>query len=170
MTTLPVAISLVDIAGNVSSTVNAAQVQPGTLTLDSSIPSILSVTSDAEEIGNLIIGSTLTFTVSPTIPELGLTVNPQSYNSKSLLWSTVDGTIYNATYTVEEGDNTQVIPLQLGDVTLTDPAGNVSAPEEYGGVNKTIYAIRPTARILGTTSLCFSPGHSIPITDRKSVV
>ena len=164
VTTLPVAISLVDIAGNVSSTVNAAQVQPGTLTLDSSIPSILSVTSDAEEIGNLIIGSTLTFTVSPTIPELGLTVNPQSYNSKSLLWSTVDGTIYNATYTVEEGDNTQVIPLQLGDVTLTDPAGNVSAPEEYGGVNKTIYAIRPTARILGTTSLCFSPGHSIPIT------
>lgn len=164
VSTFPVTISLVDIAGNISSIVNAAQVQGGTLTLDSSIPTISSITSDGEEAGNLIIGSTLTFTVAPATPELGLTVKPQSYNSKPLLWSTVDGTIYNATYTVEEGDNTQVVPLPLGDVTLTDPAGNVSAPENYIGVNKAIYATRPTARILGTTSLCISPGLSVPIT------
>lgn len=159
---LPVSIQLVDFAGNTNAAFTSATVQGGTLTIDTQKPVIQQVFSDAQTSGNLIIGQSITFTVVPVTFESGLDINPKIYNSKSIAWIESNPN-YIATYTVVEGDNTQETPLDLGSVTITDPTGNISDAVNYTGVQKSIYATKPTVAILGTTSRCSNEA-SVPIT------
>ncbi|HRX68916.1 MAG TPA: T9SS type A sorting domain-containing protein, partial [Tenuifilaceae bacterium] len=164
--TLPVSLQLEDFAGNFNNPAfTTATVDGGTLTIDTQLPVIGSVTSDAEGTDNLLIDSTILFTVTlSSTPETGLIVNPQEYNGVPLVWApNGTGSIYTATYKVEPGHTDCPVPAQLGDVTLTDGVGNVSVAVPYNSVNRSIYATRPSAEILGTTTKC-DDGTTVPIT------
>jgi hypothetical protein len=161
---LPVQIVLSDDAGNANVQVSAANVLSGTLTVDSSTPQIGSITSNAETSGDLIIGNSIIFTLVPQVAEQNLIIQPQIYNGKPLNWQTFDaGVTYTATYVVAEGDATQVAPLQLGIVSISDQAGNTGLTVNYNLIQKAIYATRPKVRILGTTSKC-DDGSTVPVT------
>jgi len=162
--TLPVSIQLIDFAGNVNVPVTSATVVGGTISIDTQKPAIQSISSNAESVGSLKINDEIVFTVIPVNPEIGLTVMPNTYNGGALNWSTTDGSIYTATYTVVEGHAEQLTPLQPSAFTLTDISGNVSAPMLYNGVSKIIYSIKPTVTITGTTTRCNYPGQTVPVT------
>lgn len=162
--TLPVQIILRDIAGNTNIQISFANVLSGTITIDSRTPQINSISSNAETTGHLIIGNFIIFTLVPQIAEQNLIIQPQLYNGKPLNWQTFDlGVTYTATYLVTEGDATQVTPLQLGNVSIADAAGNLGSPVNYNSIQKEIYATRPKVRILGTTSKC-NDGLTVPVT------
>jgi hypothetical protein len=159
---LPVNIVLRDNAGNIA-TRTAAVTTSGKITVDANTPQIQSVTSTAEDIGSLLVGDQIIFTVSPAVAEEGLLINPSTYNTKPISWSTTDGGInYTATYTVQEGDPTREAPLQLGSVAITDQAGNISSSYSYTQIEKSIYATSPTALIKGTTTKC-DYGQLVPV-------
>jgi hypothetical protein len=160
--TLPVHIQLIDFAGNFNAPVTTATVVGGSITIDSAIPQIQSVTSNAEGAGKLIIGSQLIFTLMPQIQEMGLNISPQSYNGKPIVWTTTDGSVYTGTYTVVEGDATQATPVQPSAFVITDGAGNTSNSFTYSSIVQPIFATRPTANILGTTTKC-DYGQLVPI-------
>jgi hypothetical protein len=162
--TLPVQIVLRDVAGNTNAQVSAANVLSGTITVDSRTPQINSISSNAEVAGDLTIGNSIIFTLVPQIAEENLIIQPQLYNGKPLIWqSSGSGATYTATYLVSEGDATQVTPLQLGNVSISDAAGNSGLTINYNLIQKAIYATRPKARILGTTSKC-DDGSTVPVT------
>ena len=112
--------------------------------IDANIPQINSVTSVGSAAGLLEIGETITFTVTPQIPESGLIIAPTSYNGGLLTWSTTNGgTTYTATYTIANGHSDQSTPLQLTSVIITDPSGNTSPPASTSDVTNTIDANLP---------------------------
>jgi hypothetical protein len=161
---IPVLIQLEDFAGNRNVTVTSAVVVSGGITIDSSTPSITSVTSTTDAgAGQLIIGKSITFTVNVSNAEPGITIYPNTYNGRTLTWiESNNGATHTATYTVIENDPTQSTPLQLGEVTAIDFAGNSSAPYAYAGVAKSIFATRPTVSISGSTTKCDN-GLLVPI-------
>ncbi|MGE0077207.1 MAG: Ig-like domain-containing protein [Bacteroidales bacterium] len=162
---LPINIVLLDKAGNANAALTSAIVQGGTLTIDSKTPQILSLTSDAESAGILKIGDQLIFTLTPTVSETGLIITPTTYNGKTIVWGTTDGGVtYTATYTVADGDTDQETPLQLGDVTISDVAGNTGSILNYSAIAKQIYGTKPTVRITGTTTRCDYAEPTVPIT------
>lgn len=162
---LPTNVVLQDGSGN-TTTISAASVvgASGTITVDTHTPQISAVVSNAEVDGILKIGDQLIFTVTPVVAETGLIITPTTYNGKPITWTTATGATYTATYTVVEGDATQDPPLQIGPIGIADIAGNTGTPNNYTGVLKTIYATKPTATILGTTSMCYDAALSVPIT------
>ncbi len=160
---LPVNIVFRDAAGNTSSRSEATS-QGGNITVDARTPQILNISSNAQSSGILKIGDELEFTLTTEIAEEGLIITPTTYNAKPLTWIAIDeGAKYVATYFVTEGDATQTIPLQIGTITIADAAGNIGTPVDYVDVQKSIYATRPTATILGTTNKC-DYGQTVPVT------
>ena len=107
------------------------------------IPSILSITSNATTLGVLNIGDAITFTLTLGSIEINATVTG-AYNSQFLDWSTNDnGTTYIATYTVSEGDEDQITPLQITGVTITSNQNETSIPSNGAFIAKTIDANSP---------------------------
>ncbi|MCD6229679.1 MAG: hypothetical protein J7K00_02670, partial [Candidatus Diapherotrites archaeon] len=143
-------VTITDAAGNTSTPADGSDVNK---TIDANTPAIVSVVSDATASGVLKVDNEIVFTVTPTVTETGLTVLPAVYNGGALSWSTVDGSDYTATYIVVEGQADQSTPLQLTNVTLTDPAGNISTSKDGTDVNKTIDANSPVV-----SALAVSPG------------
>ncbi|MFP4555848.1 MAG: Ig-like domain-containing protein [Bacteroidales bacterium] len=161
---LPVSIELSDMAGNTNPEETSANVTSESVTIDSQTPQIASITSNAEVVGNLIIGDAIEFTLTPENNEVDLNIFPEEYNNKPLEWeANTDGSIYTAVYQVEPDDTDNVTPLQLGEVTLVDAAGNISNPVLYNDIQKSIYGNKPTVSIIGSTSQCYSNNSSIPI-------
>ena len=139
-----------DLAGNVITEKTVADL----IDVDTLAPAITSVVSNAKEIGWLKVGNTITFTVTPTISETGLIVNPVIYNGGTLSWSTADsGVTYIATYTVEEDQSDQTTALQLMGVALTDSVGNTGGSADGFDVAKTIDANTPTAPTISATDI-----------------
>jgi len=137
--TLTVTVTLMDVAGNIS--------VPGidTATKDTIAPSIVSITSDATELGWLKVEDTISFTLTPTTPEIDAQV-AGSYNDQSLDWTTSNsGVTYTAIYTVTEGDSDQLTPLQINGVVIIDAVGNPSAIGSGSDIAKTIDANTPVA-------------------------
>ncbi|MFA5528929.1 MAG: hypothetical protein WC996_09990, partial [Peptostreptococcales bacterium] len=131
--TLTLTLTLTDLAGNVGVDVT------DTITKDIVSPVILSVTSNALENGVLGIGDSIIFTVDIETSEENLILLPITYNGGVLNWTTEDGgDTYTATYTVEVGQEDQLIPLQLLGVNATDVSGNTSISVDGSDVNKTI--------------------------------
>jgi len=154
---LPVNIVLTDAAG-LSSSKLFADVSSGTLTIDSKIPRIDSFSSNAEAVGIARIGHEIVFTLKTVVAEPGLIISPTTYNGKELTWTTTDGgTTYTSKYTVVEGDPEQIIPLQLGNITLSDLAGNndVKLLADYNPIQMQIFATKPTIEIAGSKVKCF---------------
>ena len=126
-----------------------------TFTIDTAVPTITSIVSDATGGGTLIIGNTIVFTLTPGSAEAGASFF-SSYNTQDLssAWSTGDGGVtYTATYTVTSGEPDQGSPLQITGVTITDAAGNTSSTAASVNVNKLIDANRPTFTTVETTNL-----------------
>ena len=116
--------------------------------VDTTAPVLTSVTSDGTESKLLKIGNKITFTVTPSVAEPVATVSG-SYNGQDLTWSTSDsGVTYHATYTINEGQTDQPTPLQISGITMTDEAGNTSAPIPGYDVTDTIDANTPVAPTL----------------------
>ncbi len=121
----------------------ATQVTRTVNVVDTTAPVISSITSDATAPGALKIGDQIHFVLTPSTTEPYDTVTG-SYNSVPLTWSTSNGGVtYTATYTVVEGNADQTSSLQISNVTMTDEAGNVSAPNGGMDIVKTINATRP---------------------------
>ncbi len=143
--TLTLSVVLTDAAGN------TGPAGVDTTTKDT-VAVISSVISDATLAGVLKIGDTITFTMTPSLLEPGSSVSGL-YNGQALSWSDDGlGASYSATYTVTEGDADQASPLQISGVTFTDAAGNVSAPADGTGVEKTIDANSPTLSLVSISS------------------
>lgn len=131
-TILPAVITFSDIAGN--------QGRASVSISGGSVPIISSITSSANSTGVLRIGDTIVFTLTPSTIQPLATVSG-SYNGVQLNWNSSNGgATYNATYTVASGNNDQTSPLQIGGVTLKDPAGNTSASFSGSDIQKTIDA------------------------------
>ncbi len=106
-------------------------------------PVIAGITSDARTLGYLKVGDTITFTLTTSLAESEDTVIG-TYNSQAQSWSTSNnGATYTATYTVSEGDASQITPLQITNVTITDAAGNTSSQTDGSDVQKSIDANFP---------------------------
>jgi hypothetical protein len=160
---IPALITLKDPAGNTTSR-NAVNSLLGTVTIDSHIPRIAEISSNAETDGILKIGDLLRFDVKPVVKEEGLIIKPLQYNNTELTWRTDDnGETYYAVYEVSEGDATQSTPLQPGEFTISDQAGNTGSPWIYADIGKTIYASRPSVRVKGTVDKC-DYGQTVPVT------
>ncbi|MHB8917923.1 MAG: cadherin-like beta sandwich domain-containing protein, partial [Desulfocucumaceae bacterium] len=124
---------------------------------DKVVPAITSITSSATAPGVLKIGDTITFTLTPGSSEPGATVTG-SYNGTSLVWTTSDGGAhYTATYAVAGGDPNQASPLQITGVTITDAAGNTSAPAAGSDVVRTIDANAPVVTGVGSGQTYYGP-------------
>jgi hypothetical protein len=127
---LPITITLTDEAQNVSKITTGFSI--GTL------PSIASITSDAQGNGPVNLGKSITFTLTPTF------ISPNAkiraiYNGELLTWNTDNGgKTYTAVYTVTKDSISQSFPMQLTDVTLTDQFGNTSSFAKGDDVQKFI--------------------------------
>ena len=105
-------------------------------TIDTKEPVITSITSNADSAGNLKIGDTITFTLTPSTTEtFGVS---GSYNEVSLTWAAGAGSTYVATYTVDNGDASHTTAIQITGVIITDAAGNPSAAANGSDVVKII--------------------------------
>lgn len=154
---LPVNIVLTDAAG-LSTSRSLANVTLGVLTIDSRTPKIDAFSSNAETVGIARIGQDIIFTLKTLVAEPGLIVSPTTYNGKALTWTTTDGgATYTSKYTVVEGDPQQIVPLQLGNITLSDMAGNndVKLLADYNPIQKQIFTTKPTIQITGSKVKCF---------------
>jgi len=129
---IPVTMRFNDIAGNQGS---------GSFTFGSGLgPRILSITSNANTSGALVVGDSIAFTLTLATAAPGAYVSG-SYNGIPLSWTTNnDGLTYTATYTVSSGNANTYSPLQISSVTITDSSGNVSVPVSGYDVLKTINA------------------------------
>ncbi|HLF32981.1 MAG TPA: PKD domain-containing protein, partial [Cyclobacteriaceae bacterium] len=114
--------------------------------IDNRLPIISSITSDANSGGTLIVGNTITFTLTPDKDEIGATVNG-SYNGISLTWSDASGGLgqyFTATYTIMDGETDQKSSAsQITGVTMDDAPGNTSASADGADVVKLIDANLP---------------------------
>ncbi len=152
-----VIITLIDNVGQ-TTTATKATTQAGTfITIDAKIPKIRAFTHNAGANGVLGVGGQILFTLEPETPELGLTIIPVYYNARSLTWSpNTDGSVYSATYTVSPTDVNREEPLQLGDVILSDAAGNkdtCTLGVEYGIIGKKILTTYPSVQITSPTTM-----------------
>jgi Secretion system C-terminal sorting domain len=116
---------------------------------DFSAPVIDDVVSNATDVDTLLVGESITFTVSflDTVPDPNLTITPITYNGGNLNWNTSDaGKTYTGTYTVVEGHDDQLSDeLQLENVYAEDQYGNKSITAFDGtDVKKYIDAHTPT--------------------------
>jgi len=119
-------VTATDPAGNISNTFDGSDVK---VAIDANTPLINSVTLVETGAGTLIVGDKITFTIDVDSADGSLTVSPPDYNGQQLDWYTNDGgDTYVGIYTVTEGDPDQTSALDLTNVRLTDPAGNVSSP------------------------------------------
>ncbi|APH38819.1 hypothetical protein [Methanohalophilus halophilus] len=126
-----------DITGNVLDNVAEGDIDES----DGAGPAIESVTCDAT--GVLGIDDTIIFSVKLNESESDVTIQPQMYNGGALEWSTNDnGQTYNATYTVEEGQDLST-SLNLTDVNATDASGNTGLSVNGTDMEATIDATRP---------------------------
>lgn len=143
--TYTVTYDVADSAGN-----HADQVTRTVNVIDTTAPIITSITSDATAAGVLKIGDTIDFTLTPAVTESAAsTAVSAAYNGQALTFTTADGGVtYTATYTVTAGETDQVAPLQLTGVTMTDGAGNTSAPFDGSDILKTIDANVPVISFL----------------------
>ncbi|MCF8226776.1 MAG: T9SS type A sorting domain-containing protein, partial [Bacteroidales bacterium] len=160
-TALPVNIVLKDPAG-LTTAIDSITPSGGNITIDANTPLISSFVSTAENAGNLIIGDSIVFTLTPVTAEQDLVIQPAGYNGQALEWTTVDGSEYRAVYHVEEGDPEQESPLQLAQVVLSDTIGNADY-FDYTAIGKHIFAEYPSVEITGTTDKC-DYGQTVPIT------
>ena len=113
---------------------------------------ISSITSNANTAGVLVIGDSITFTLTPATAEPNARVTG-SYNGAPLSWATTNnGLNYVATYVVSSGQSSQQVPLQISGVTLTDQYGNTSVPASGGDIEKTINTGTTTATTIVTDS------------------
>lgn len=128
--TVPVSVTFTDAAGNMGN---------GSFMLGGGLgPRITSITSDATTAGTLNAGSTILFTLMLASPVPNAYVTG-SYNGIQLTWTTNNGgATYNATYTVQNTHPSTSAPLQISNVTVRDPSGNVSVPASGYDVMKTI--------------------------------
>ena len=137
--TLAASVTLTDAATNTSAA------GTDTATKDTIAPVISSIISNATDTGWLKVGNTITFTLTPSIAEVGASVSG-SYNGVSLSWVPNGGsTAFTATYTVVEGNTDQTSALQITGVTVTDAVGNTSSAGVGTDVVKTIDAHTPVA-------------------------
>jgi hypothetical protein len=143
---IPVIVTYTDTyanTGTMNLTFNNSVTASTNMTNGVNLPVITSITSDARNAGYLKIGSTITFTILP----LAQTPNGHvtgSYNGVPLIWTTANnGITYTAVYTIQAGNSNQIIPIQIGGVTLTDQYGNVSLPAAGSDVAKMISANPP---------------------------
>ena len=123
---------------------NSAEQKTRTVNVvDTTVPELSTLTSDANSAKLLKIGDEITFTLTPTIAEPIATVSGL-YNGQTLDWTTLDeGVTYTAVYTVMESESDHAIPLQISGVTMTDEVGNVSSPIDGTDVAVTIDANTP---------------------------
>ena len=149
----------VDVAGGVALDVNGNNNTATTQSVqvvDTRVPVIVSITSNATSTGTLKIGDAILFTLTPNTTEAGASVSG-SYNGTILSWSTGNaGVTYTATYTVAINDTDQTSPLQISGVTITDAAGNLSSSASGSNVVKKIDAHVPTlvsAKTNSTTTI-----------------
>ncbi|PCI29969.1 hypothetical protein COB55_01150 [Candidatus Wolfebacteria bacterium] len=140
---LTASVTITDAFGNTSSA------GEDTATKDVDAPVITSIESDATGSGILMVGDTITFTLTPDSTEANASV-VGSYNVTALTWSTAnDGVTYTATYTVLEGDVDRSSALQISNVVITDENENDSAGGGSGSdVVKTIDANTPNTPVV----------------------
>ena len=128
-----------DSADNVLADVTVDDVADGAGPVFDSVQSVVAGATD-DVLG---IGDTITFTATPNATEDGLDIVSDSYNGVDLEWFTNDnGETYNATYTVEEGQDLST-PLNITNVTATDAAGNEGPSVDGDDVLVTIDATYP---------------------------
>lgn len=140
-------------------------VSANSLSIDAHTPTITSIISDATAEGWLKVGDEITFTLAPSQTEPGVTVSGY-YNGVSLSWGiTNGGATYTAVYQIEEGDNDQIsAPLQISAITITDAAGNTSAPAEGSDIQKKIDANTPEVQLISLfTGRTLSAGETVTI-------
>ncbi len=132
--------------------------------VDTTLPTIINITSNTTTFGVLKVGDTISFTLTLTSAENGATIN-SVYNSVPLFWSSIDnGTTYTATYTISEGDTDQITPLQITGVTITDSAGNTSLPYDGTDILDTIDANSPqfsSAQTLSVSQIVITLDHNV---------
>ncbi|MEI6296427.1 MAG: peptidoglycan-binding domain-containing protein [bacterium] len=103
-------------------------------------PKIVSITSDANTTGKLLAGDKINFVLTLANPMSGAYISG-SYNGVPLTWTTGNGgSTYTATYTVQTGNTSTYVPLQISGVTVRDNAGNLSIPASGSDILKTINA------------------------------
>jgi len=134
---VPFVISFTDLAGNSGATARV------TVRFNLPTPSISSIVSNANVFGALKIGSSIVFTLTPSVPDPALKVLGV-YNGQALTWQpSSGGSVYLATYTVVNGQADQTTPLQISGVTITDASGNISNPATGSDIVRTIDANAP---------------------------
>jgi len=123
--------------------------------IDDTAPVNSGVTVIETATGTSIVGDSIKFTVDVLVSEEDLNVSPSTYNGRNLNWTTEDGgDTYLGIYAVTEGDPDQASALDLPNIKLTDPVGNVSNPNT-GDVTLAIDAHTP--EILTVTSNATAP-------------
>ena len=107
-------------------TSTAASSTGSTLKVDAHKPTIVS-TSLSPNTGWLKTGSSVIITVTAGNNESGLTASNASINGKSIPLTGQGNGVYRGTYTVQTAD-AQGVNIEATGITLTDVAGNASAP------------------------------------------
>lgn len=151
---IPVSVTLMDEAGNESTTYTVSPLAGDCPAIDANAPVITGVSFEPAS-GYHTIGETITLLINGN--ESGLTAGTIQVNSKSVTGFTDLGTgWYSAVYTVAEGDadvaEDEEIPLS---VTLKDAAGNESAvfsDSPAASVSPAVDAQKPVI-----TGVSFSP-------------
>ncbi len=143
------------------------------IVIDGVAPTAGPITSNANVVGALKIGDTITFTVTPTAAEPGGSA-AGSYNGVALAWATADaGVTYTATYTVANGNADQAVPLQVTGVILSDAVGNPSAALLGTDVAKTIDANAPAVTSVSSPNLdgiyAIGAGFNVTVTFNEAV-
>jgi len=126
-------------------------------------PDIMQVGSDAKEKGFLGIGDSISFYVLLNEPAIVSEIEPKEYNSKELTWTTEDSKEYVATYKVEEGDSSQEIPLQLGNIKGLLEDGKILEKENEEIVLKSIDATRPKFDVVSLGAINYHNKEAYPI-------
>ncbi|MCF7800769.1 MAG: hypothetical protein K9N34_02000, partial [Candidatus Marinimicrobia bacterium] len=133
--TIPISITLVDSAGNLSAEFTNTPGSASTPTIDAHAPVISNVTFQPTS-GTLGIGDSLIVTITAT--ETGLTAGSTTVNSVDVSTTLVDeaDNTYTLVYVVSEGDNVIADNAQIPvSIVLQDAAGN----------NSTTYTTSPPA-------------------------
>lgn len=153
--TIPISITLVDSAGNVSNTFTTSPGATSTPAIDANRPVISGVTFSPTS-GSLAIGDTLTVTV--TTGESGLTAGAITVNTVDVASTLTDNSdnTYSLTYIVSEGDNAIADNAQIPiSIVLLDGAGNSSTTYTTSPAAENAPGIDPTRPTI--TNVTFSP-------------
>ncbi len=130
-----------DAAGNISNVVNGSDV---VVTIDAHTPVVNDVSVSESRSGTVIVGDNITFTIDVDSADATLVVDPVDYNGELLNWFTNDGgDTYIGIYNVTEGNQNRTLDFDLENVTVADPAGNISSPAKVGDISVNIDANSP---------------------------